>query len=160
MAPEQRDEGRSDARSDLYAVGIILFEMICGERPSGSDLPSHVREGLPSWVDAVFSRLYTRWDRRFGSAGEVLETIERTSAPPVVASLPRYSVPPPPRMEATAAGTTWCPECNSKIEPGDNFCVMCGTQVVAHPRRCASCGGFPDVADKFCIFCGTRLPAA
>ena len=40
MAPEQRDGGETDARSDLYAVGVVLFEMMCGERPSGSDMPS------------------------------------------------------------------------------------------------------------------------
>ena len=165
MAPEQRDEGKTDSRSDLYAVGIMLFEMLCGERPSGSDLPSHVRAELPAWVDAVYGRLYTRWERRYAHAEEVLDVIERTSAPPVVGkSSPRGKAPPPigdrglsgaPR---SLSGPERCPSCQARIEPGDNFCILCGKQVVSDPRRCPSCGGYPDVEDSFCIFCGSKLP--
>ncbi len=161
MAPEQRDEGRSDARSDLYAVGIILFEMVCGQRPSGSDLPSHVRDGLPAWVDAVYAKLYTRWERRYASAEEVLEVIDRTSAPPVVERGRSRATPPPPvRMpQEPMSHAGRCPSCNAKAEPGDNFCILCGKQLVASPRRCTACGGYPGEDDRFCIFCGTKLAA-
>lgn len=38
MAPEQaRSADRVDARSDLYAVGVMLYEMIAGVRPVGGD---------------------------------------------------------------------------------------------------------------------------
>lgn len=160
MAPEQRDENRTDARSDLYAVGIILFEMVCGQRPSGSDLPSHVRDGLPAWVDAVYSRLYTRWERRYANAQEVLEVIDRTSAPPVVEFGRSRATPPPVRAPGgSSARIERCPSCNAKAEPGDNFCILCGKQLVANPRRCGSCGGYPGEDDRFCIFCGTKLTA-
>jgi tetratricopeptide (TPR) repeat protein len=36
MAPEQRDEGRCDARADLYALGLILLEMLLGHRASAT----------------------------------------------------------------------------------------------------------------------------
>ncbi len=166
MAPEQRDGGDTDARSDLYAVGIILFEMICGERPSGSDLPSHVREGLPSWVDKVFTRLYTRRERRFASAQETLREIEVTSVPPPIrhGGMPATALGRTPvHLErddppAWAGGVRICPSCHGSVEPGDNFCIMCGRQVVEHPRRCSNCHGYPATEDKFCIFCGTPLP--
>jgi len=171
MAPEQRDEGRTDARSDLYAVGILLFESIVGERPSGSDLPSHVREGLPSWVDPVYSRLYTRWERRFPSATEVLRTIETASVPPVVrpsaaskGSAPAYPAMPDARRSApppvVRKGERICPDCHEVVPIDDNYCIHCGSQLAARIRRCACCGAYPENDDRFCIRCGTQLPAA
>ncbi|HPF37116.1 MAG TPA: serine/threonine-protein kinase [Phycisphaerae bacterium] len=164
MSPEQRDGDMSlDGRSDLYSVGIVLFELMCGERPSGGDMPSHIRDGLPSWVDRVYSRLYTRRDRRFANAAEVLQEIESTSVPPRVAVAKAYAVAPPvaSRAEATLPPIpTRCPKCEARIGRDDNFCIMCGEQVVRHPRRCTNCHGYPAADDRFCIFCGTPLPEA
>jgi len=151
MAPEQRDGGETDARSDLYSVGIVLFEMICGERPSGSDMPSHIREGLPAWIDAVFARLYTRRDRRFASAADALRTIENSVLPALIGR------PPPIGGRSAPAGS--CRACGAEAESGDNFCIYCGTQLAPHPRRCPRCGGYPSLEDRFCMFCGTALPA-
>jgi len=157
MAPEQRDGSEADQRSDLYSVGIVLFEMICGERPSGSDLPSHVRKGLPSWVDAVYSRLYTRRDRRLPTATEALRMIEATAVPPRIA--PALPKPASSGLHPAPPGRRRCPSCQHVLEHGDNFCIMCGMQVVDQPRRCRECGGYPSVEDRFCVFCGAVLPA-
>jgi serine/threonine protein kinase len=156
MSPEQRDGQPTDARSDLYSVGIVLFELVCGERPSGSDLPSHMREGLPAWVDMVHSRLHTRKERRLASATEVLRLIETGSVPPVIRSagyVNSSKVPPVPRE----AESDRCPTCGAGAVAGDNFCIHCGTQLVALPRRCDQCGGFPAADDRYCVFCGTVL---
>lgn len=155
MPPEQRDGGDTDERSDLYAVGIVLFEMLCGERPSGSDMPSHVRQGLPAWVDPVYARLYTRRERRFPSAAEALRTIETTSVPPVVGAVIGTASP----SGGTVDGEQACPACGAVIDIGDNFCISCGSQRVAHVRRCLKCGKYPAAEDHFCFECGTRLPA-
>jgi serine/threonine-protein kinase len=157
MAPEQRDGQPTDARSDLYSSGIVLFEMITGQRPSGSDLPSHMREALPSWVDAIFSRLYTRRDRRLASAAEALRLMESMATPPVIS---RGGPKPPPIPESYHSPSSHtCPTCGGALENGDNFCMLCGTQVVGGVRKCASCGGIPSPMDRFCIFCGSPLPA-
>jgi serine/threonine protein kinase len=52
MAPEQGLEGRSDARSDLYSVGIIFYEMLTRQKPFDADTPlailmKHLQDPLP-----------------------------------------------------------------------------------------------------------------
>jgi serine/threonine-protein kinase len=53
MAPEQcKGAGRVDARADLYAMGCMLFEMICGRLPfvgegSGEVLAAHIHVAPP-----------------------------------------------------------------------------------------------------------------
>lgn len=42
MAPEQVDGQRGDKRTDVYAVGIILYEMLAGQPPYGGDNPMAV----------------------------------------------------------------------------------------------------------------------
>ncbi|MFH0982362.1 MAG: serine/threonine-protein kinase, partial [Planctomycetota bacterium] len=47
MSPEQKTTAELDGRSDLYACGIVLFEMLVGVRPEGAELPSSIRPEVP-----------------------------------------------------------------------------------------------------------------
>ncbi|MGA1201800.1 MAG: protein kinase domain-containing protein [Planctomycetota bacterium] len=92
IAPEIRDgQGGADARSDLYSVAILLFELLTGRRPAGAESPSELVPGLPPWCDLVFRGLYTRREARFASAEEVRAAMG--AGPPPVPT-PAGSEPP------------------------------------------------------------------
>src|SRR3954465_13841433 len=167
MAPEQRAGADTDARADLYACGVVLYEMLTGERPAGTDLPSDLNNTVPRHLDDAFKRSYARLEKRFASADEFARAIAFPAPPP----LPRneqqaWSPPPVPNAPQNVAGaygpavhSTVCPSCRRPVEGHDQFCMHCGVQLVATVRRCQKCGAYPDANDRYCIFCGETLGA-
>ena len=146
MSPEQKEGASLDARSDLYSCGIILFEMLTGERPQGTELPGSLRPDVPSYLDEIVRRSYTRLDRRYASAAEMLAAFQPGSGPP---PLPQRSTPHgvAPR----------CPGCDQPVHRDDQFCIRCGKQLVESVPRCGACQAYVHPNDRFCIFCGKDL---
>ncbi len=75
MSPEQRRGGEVSSQSDIYSLGVTLFEMLTGELPSGMETPSERGGGCPPGVDVLVKRMMAPPDRRFSSAKEVRERI-------------------------------------------------------------------------------------
>jgi serine/threonine-protein kinase len=92
MSPEQIDARTIDARSDLYSLGLIFYEMIAGEPPFSSASPREllnmqctepapaldeaVRQGLPRGVeDLLYAMLEKKPDDRPANAREVLDKL-------------------------------------------------------------------------------------
>ncbi|WP_280877378.1 Stk1 family PASTA domain-containing Ser/Thr kinase [Streptomyces pseudovenezuelae] len=58
LAPEQIEHGTADPRVDVYACGVVLYEMLTGERPHYGDSPAtvlykHIHEDVPPPSAAV-----------------------------------------------------------------------------------------------------------
>ena len=60
LSPEQVERGMADARSDVYAAGLLLFEMLAGSKAFLGDSPIHVAyQHVHSEVPAPSSRVST-----------------------------------------------------------------------------------------------------
>lgn len=79
QSPEQRtDPTAVTLRTDLFSLGIMIYEMLTGEVPAGSfDPPSHLVKGVSKKLDRVVMKcLQNRQERRFQSADELWEELE------------------------------------------------------------------------------------
>ncbi len=78
MAPEVFRPGHgAGPQADLYALGIMLYEMLVGELPGRrSPLPSEVVDGVPTALDAIFDKMtQDAAERRFATIDAVLEAV-------------------------------------------------------------------------------------
>lgn len=110
IAPEQAQGGHANPRSDLYAVGCVLFEMLTGRPPFVGDnaaavirqhtdaprpLVRDLRDEVPAEVDALLARvLAPEPDDRIASAAELRDALRRIAATlPTDTGATRHTVP-------------------------------------------------------------------
>ncbi len=148
MSPEQARGDPLDARSDLYAVGVLLYQLLTGRLPFEADSPTQVvlahltrppqdprtlapeRKIPDSLAELCLKTLakepkdrYQDSDEMSAALGQALAKIEgRTSG--------RVSVP----------GSVACPSCGAPNPPNQKFCGECGaattsTQMTTLPGK-------------------------
>ncbi len=108
VAPEMLEEGTvADGRVDLYAVGVMLYQLLTGKLPKGNfEMPSLAVPGLDVRFDGVVSRaMEANPDSRYGSATEFRADLDEILSEPIsVASDPSTAAIPVGKLIAERKG--------------------------------------------------------
>jgi serine/threonine protein kinase len=158
MAPEQgRQGGQVDGRTDIYSLGVVLFQCVTGRLPFNAEnavgvIMKHMSEPLPSplrlvpelppQVDYIIRRAMEKEPaRRYQRAADMAADLRALSEELRLTG--RVSVPTgshPPTRSAPAT-----PSADPASGPG--ICARCGFSNSAQHRYCTRCGY--DLANPF-----------
>ncbi len=143
MAPEQGRGDEIDGRSDLYAVGVILFQLLTGRLPFEAESPTQVvmmhlslpvpdpRQVAPErdipqqLIDVVLKALEKEPADRYQDAYEFADALKAAIDAVAAADAPAPTASSPgPR----SVGTMQCPACEAVVSSG-KFCSECGNRL-------------------------------
>jgi tRNA A-37 threonylcarbamoyl transferase component Bud32 len=133
MAPEVVTEGQADPRSDIYSLGVVLFEAATGKLPFYGDSPyqlmrqhvdleapraSSLMPDLPPALDAVIARALAKDPLdRFATADDLARALGEQQS---LAARPAPGRPAPRRT---------CPACGGWLVEQAGACADCGARV-------------------------------
>ncbi len=136
-APEQkRDAKNVDARADIYAMGVVLYETLTGLRP----VPLHLQKLAGRWQAVVAKAVEPEPKDRYASVAEFVRAVREVplDAPPSVPARPAQAN----ELACPECGTdnpleaSNCAKCNA---PLTTACVLCTKPRRVGLRQCNHC---------------------
>ncbi len=120
MAPEQaRSGGAVDHRADIYALGVVFYEMLTGELPRGNFPPPSERASVDRRLDPIVMRsMASDPDQRYQAVSELKTDVERVSTasqrppPPVPISAPTAAPRPVEPVFSLTCSSTYSTRCS------------------------------------------------
>jgi tRNA A-37 threonylcarbamoyl transferase component Bud32 len=117
-APEQQN-GTADHRADIYSLGVVLYEMLTGERPNENLTPPSKRVQVDIRIDEIVLRALERTpELRFQTAAEFRTVVESAA------------VRPPPAPPRTTLAVAMTPEELAKTKGQFNMAFTRGSLVI------------------------------
>jgi hypothetical protein len=150
MSPEQAAGEPIDHRSDIYGLGVVLYEMLVGERPFVAETPIGVllkhlqdpapsvliaRPDLPSAVGDVIDKVLVKVPaQRYNSAGELARAFRAAFV-----GGPELSAAEAVARPLSEAGHTSAASAESALLTEGMVCPECGTSMPAGAGICPAC---------------------
>ncbi len=154
MSPEQALGDPVDARTDIYSLGVVLYELLCGRVPFHGQSPiatlhQHIYEPLPALtlqpgVPALYQMIVAKAlakspADRFQTASELRTALEAAAHPSVMFSV-ADTLPPrsrQPKPEPPSTTITPAPARNTPVKPVKTAdpMTLVSRPAVAVPRK-------------------------
>ncbi len=139
MSPEQARGEDVDGRGDLYACGIVLFELLTDQLPYDDETPTrvvlrHINDPIPdprevaphraipdALAEVTIKALAKRREDRYQDAAEMAAAIRRARA----------------QLATNEATQLRCPRCGAVNPANMRFCGTCGNRLASEMMRAA-----------------------
>lgn len=136
MSPEQAKGAKVDPRSDLYSLGVVLFQLICGYVPFDADSAvavgiMHVSDPIPELPEhlAIFQPIVSRAlakkpDQRYQNGAEFIADLNKISAADIEAMEEKLAqIPKVDEANESAATVVSAPIANTRVDTATSVAV-------------------------------------
>jgi len=162
LSPEQAQAVEVDTRSDIYSLGVVLYEVVTGRRPFSAGTPLEVlmqhvsalpespcalNASLPAMAEAIILRaLAKNPGGRYQSMEEMVNALQVALTQTAAGAFDTTYTPVIARHDT-------CPRCGAVVSTLGRYCTKCGAtlRISARPPT----GPLPPEIERQ----GSRLPA-